>query len=258
MRISQLKIAVGLAVMLIAAGTSSWSAQADSRTTVEEDNWAAYEFVCPNETSTLTPINVLEASGEHRLFLELMKEHDPEGFSILSDPKLADKTVWAPVDSAFEESIEALGLLDSAGIKDVLGYHISPPRRSPSGKYPIVTPSFIANAGEIKNRTRTGVLTGSDQRTTAKKVDVDLFVEEVLILPTSWCTAGGSVFSIDGVILDVVPPGFFEKNYNRLIRILLYDDIRFVIYSTVGAMAVGMSVSFVVSKVKRKKRESLN
>jgi hypothetical protein len=243
---------VGLVIVLSAAGTTHLSSQADSGTSGGLSDWEGYEFVCPSENSSLTPVNVLEASGNHQLFLELLKEHDPEGLSILSDPKLADKTVWAPVDSAIQESTKALTLLDSAGIKKVLGYHVSPPRRSPFGEYPIVTPGFIAKAEAIENRTRTGVLTGSDQRTLTKRIGMDLFVEEVLILATSWCTAAGSVFSIDGVILDVVSPGFLEKNYNRMIRILFYDDSRFIIWPTAGAFMLGQVVFLILRKLKRR------
>lgn len=252
MGVGRFNAIVGLVIVLSAAGNTHLSAQADSGATGGLSDWEGYEFACPSETSSLSPVSVLEASGNHQLFLELLEEHDPEGLAILSDPKLGDKTVWAPVDSAIEESTKALSLLDSAGIKKVLGYHISPPRRSPFGAYPIVTPGFIAKAEAIVNRTRTGVLTGSDQRTITKRIGTDLFVEEVLILPTSWCTAAGSVFSIDGVILDVVSPGFLEKNYNRMIQILFYDDSRFIIWPTAGAIMLSQVVFLVFRKLKRR------
>jgi hypothetical protein len=201
-------------------------------------------------------VSVLTATGNHDLFLELFEEYDPEGFAILSDPVLADKTVWAPVDTAFESVAEDLENLEADQIKEVLGYHISPPRSDPSGAYPVLTPSFLADEGELKHRTRTGVLTGSDQRTLTATQGEILLIEGIEILPTSWCVAAGSVFSITAVILDVQPPGFIEKSYNQLIRILFYDDIRFFIYSLGGAIVIGSGVSLVLGRLKKRKSES--
>jgi hypothetical protein len=222
----------------------------------ESKNRGKYEFLCPSDASNLTPISVLDATGDHELFLELFEKYDPEGFAILSDPMLADKTVWAPTDAAFEAIASDLDKLGEAQIKEILGYHISPPRSDPSGAYPVLTPSFLAEQGELKHRTRTGVLTGSDQRTLTATQGEMLVIEGIEILPTSWCVAAGSVFSIAEVILDVQPPGFIERTYNQLIRILFYDDIRFFIYSLSGSMVIGVGVSLVLGRLKKRKSQS--
>ena len=222
----------------------------------ESGNWGSYEFICPTDPSALTPISVLAETGKHDVFLELFEKYDPEGFAILSDPLLADKTVWAPEDSAFESITGDLENLNAAEIKEVLGYHISPPRSDPSGAYPVLTPSFLAESGELKHRTRTGVLTGSDQRTLTSTQGSILVIEGIEILQTSWCVAAGSVFSINEVILDVEPPGFIEKTYNQLIRILFYDDIRFFIYSLGGSLVIGAGVSLVLGRIKKRKSQS--
>jgi hypothetical protein len=222
----------------------------------ELGSWGSYEYVCPSDSSTLTPISVLAETGNHDVFLGLFEEYDPEGFAILSDPILADKTVWAPLDTAFESITGDLENLEAEQIKEVLGYHISPPRSDPSGAYPVLTPKFLADGGELKHRTRTGVLTGSDQRTLTRTKGEILVIEGIEILPTSWCVAAGSVFSINDVILDVEPPGFIEKTYNQLIRILFYDDIRFFIYSLGGSIVIGTGVSLVLGRIKKRRSQS--
>ena len=61
---------------------------------------SAYEFVCAEDGGSGSSIvDVLRATGEHGTFLDLFSRYDPEGFEILSDPVLADKTVWAPTDA---------------------------------------------------------------------------------------------------------------------------------------------------------------
>lgn len=62
---------------------------------------AEYRFVCPDGGAGLDIVDVLEATGEHGTFLDLLRRFDPEGLTILSDVELADKTVWAPTDAAF-------------------------------------------------------------------------------------------------------------------------------------------------------------
>ncbi|MFO7547205.1 MAG: fasciclin domain-containing protein [Trueperaceae bacterium] len=166
---------------------------------------------CEDEGLGLSIVDVLRATGEHGTFLRLTLEHDPEGFAILADPELADKTVWAPTDAAFVEIGETLSSLSEDEITDVLGYHVTPPRRTPEGPYPIVTPRFLAEGGEVVHQTRTGILTGSDQRVRTRVEGGVLTVEDAVILPTSWCTQTGSVFSIDAVILDASPPSLVER-----------------------------------------------
>lgn len=55
------------------------------------------------------------------------------------------------------------------------------------------------------------------------------------------------MFSIDSVIMDVAPPAAWARSGYRLVRILLYDDVRFLIYSTAGAVMIGAIVARVVT-----------
>jgi len=176
-------------------------------------------------------------TGDHTTFLDLFSRYDPEGFAILSNAELADKTVWAPTDAAFLAVGGDLSTMADEEIAAVLGCHVSPPRRAPGGSYPIVTPEFLVSAEQMNHRTRTGVLTTSDQRTRTSVADGVLMIGNARILGTAWCTEAGSVISIDTVIMDVAPPSVLIWTIHRIVRILFYDDIRFVIYSTVGATA---------------------
>lgn len=124
-----------------------------------EDYW----FICENDGLGLDVVEVLQATGDHTTFLDLLSRYDPEGFAILSDTERADKTVWAPTDAAFLAVSDSLSSLSDEEIKAILGYHISPPRRAPGGSYPIVTPWVLIDAEQMNHRTRTGVLTESDQ-----------------------------------------------------------------------------------------------
>lgn len=213
----------------------------------------AYTFACEDGGVGLHLVDVLEATGEHGTFLDLMQRYDPEGLAILSDVVLADKTVWAPTDAAFDALGDALTSLSDAEVKEVLGFHISPPRRTPGGDYPIVTPQLLLDAGEMEHRTRTGVLTGSDQRTRTTSDGGVLRIEGITIGSTAWCAEAGSVLAIDGVITDVTPPSRPVWLWNRLVRIFLYDDIRFVIYATVPGVVIGSLISGVV---RRRRRQS--
>lgn len=246
-----LALTVLLWLIFPAAAGSSTELQAND----SSNTWGYYEYVCPTNSSGLTPVRVLAATGNHALFLELFEQHDPEGFAILSDPLLADKTVWAPTDEAFESIAGTLDALDSAEVKEILGYHISPPRSDPSGAYPVLTPRFLADGGELKHRTRTGVLTGSDQRTVTTIQGERLVIEGIEVRPTAWCTAAGSVFSLSEVIVEVEPPGLIEKTYNQAIRILFYDDIRFFIYSLGGSIVASTAVYLVWGRIKKKKSQ---
>lgn len=220
----------------------------------EEPVDTAYQFICETGGAGLGAVDVLQATGDHNTFLELFGRYDPEGLAILADPELADKTVWAPTDAAFLAIGDSLASLSPEEIKAVLGYHISPPRRSPAGDYPIVTPQLLIDAGQMIHRTRTGVLTESDQRTRTTVTDGLLRIEDARIRGNAWCTEAGSVFSLDAVITDVTPPSLPVLVMNRTIQILFYDDIRFVIYSVVGATALGLIISGVVNAgMKRKK-----
>lgn len=212
-------------------------------------------FVCETHPTGVSIVDVLQATGEHSQFLDLLRRYDPEGFDILADPALADKTVWAPTDAAVAGIADRLASLSDAEIKAVLGYHISPPRRSPRGDYPILTVDLLVDAGQMTHRTRTGVLTGSDERTRTTYSDGVLRIEGARILGTAWCAEAGSVFSIDSVIEDVPDPSPIVWMARRAVRILLYEDIRFVIYSTAGAFVLGSLVAALVSR-KQKRRQA--
>lgn len=213
---------------------------------------ADYRFVCEDGGSGRSIVDALEATGDHAVFLDSFRRYDPEGFAILADPELADKTVWAPTDAAFDAVRDELASRSDAEIKAILGHHISPPRRSPAGPYPIVTPQFLADAGRMTHRTRTGVLTASELRTRSSITNGVLRIEDARILETAWCTEAGSVFAIDAVITNVEPPSALARAGYRLVRILFYDDIRFVIYSTVVAALIGAIVARVVAGRQRR------
>lgn len=210
------------------------------------------QFICQDEGTGLSALDVLEITGQHATFLSLLEEHDQEGYDILADPLLADKTIWAPIDSAFEQIEDALESLSSEEIKEILGYHISPPLSRPNGEYPIITFDYIRENKSVTYRTRTGVLTGSDQRITSTYEDEVYKIENATILSNARCTQAGSVFSIDQVITNVDHPSWFTKIGYQTVRILFYDDIRFVIYSTVGSLMIGTITAFMISKRKRK------
>jgi uncharacterized surface protein with fasciclin (FAS1) repeats len=176
-----------------------------------EPNGVVYQFVCDDGGRGTSVVDVLRATGEHETFLALFSRYDPEGFEILSDPVLADKTVWAPTDAAFRALGGAVSALSDGEIKAVLGYHITPPRRTPEGPYPIITPEYLLDSGEVVHQTRTGILTGSDQRVRTRATDGVLTVEDSTIAPTSWCTQTGSVFSIDAVITDASATTMTER-----------------------------------------------
>jgi|GEM_PF-652708 len=219
-------------------------------------NGNEYQFVCMNNGVGLSVVDVLQATGKHNTFLKLFNQYDPEGYAILSDVELADKTVWAPTDEAFLEVKDSLLTLTDEEIKAVLGYHISPPRRAPfTGSYPIVTPRYLLDAGKMNHRTRTGVLSGSDQRTQTVVNNGMLMIEGVRIENTAWCTEAGSVFSLDAVIMNVQEPSVLVKTINRIVNILLYDDIRFVIYSTVIALLFSIIIYRIVVAIKNRKKK---
>ncbi|MFP4704496.1 MAG: fasciclin domain-containing protein [Spirochaetaceae bacterium] len=125
---------------------------------------------------------------------------------MLSDAEQADKTVWPPMDDAFTAVREVCATMPDEEIKAILGYHISAPRRALDGAYPIVNPQFLMDAGHMTHRTRTGVLTGSDQRTQTTFADGVLMIEGAQIAGTAWSAQAGSVFSLDAVIMDVGRP----------------------------------------------------
>jgi uncharacterized surface protein with fasciclin (FAS1) repeats len=209
---------------------------------------ASEEVGCISPTNLRSIVDVLELTGRHSTFLQLLQEHDMEGYVILMDPDLSDKTIWAPTDEAFASISSQLDALSSLEIKKILGYHISPPLSRPNGEYPIVTFSYIENNPNQVFRTRTGVLTESDQRISLSLREDGYHIEDSKLESTMWCAKAGSVFSITSVITDVEPPSTLTFIGYRLVRILFYEDIRFTIYATVAGVALGTAISIGIRK----------
>lgn len=209
---------------------------------------ANQQIGCIDNTNSLSLIDVLEQTGQHSTFIRLLQEHDMEGYLILTDPSLSDKTIWAPNDDAFMKIASTLTELSSLDIKKILGYHISPPQSRPNGEYPIVTFTYLEENPNDVFRTRTGVLTGSDQRLTLSLREDGYYIEEANIEMTMWCAMAGSVFSITSVITEVEPPSPLTFIGYRLVRILFYEDIRFTIYATTAGLILGTVISVVIRK----------
>jgi hypothetical protein len=181
------------------------------------------EFLCPDEGAGLSAVDVLQATGEHDVFLDYLSEYDPEGYEILTDPAASDKTIWAPTDAAFTKLGDAPESASPEEIKAVLGYHITPPRRTPEGDYPIVTFEYLANGGQIIHQTRTGILTESNQRVRTNVEDGVYTVEGIRLSPSAWCTEAGSIFSIDEVITEVTLPSWFERTLGMAIYVIFFQ-----------------------------------
>lgn len=191
---------------------------------VESSSTVQVEFVCENSGAGLSAVDVLQATGEHTVFLDYFSEYDPEGFAILSDPALSDKTIWAPTNAAFEKLGGAPESASPQEIKALLGYHITPPRRTVEGDYPIITFEYLADGGEIIHQTRTGILTESDQRVRTKFEDGVYAVEGIRIGPTAWCTQAGSIFSIDQAITEVATPNLLEQILGQVIYFVFFQN----------------------------------
>lgn len=208
--------------------------------------------MCDNDGANLSAVDVLEATGEHGVFLDYLREYDPEGYAMLADPVTADKTVWAPTDDAFAKLGDAPSSASPEEIKALLGYHITPPRRTADGDYPIVTFDFLADGGQIIHQTRTGILTESDQRVRTK-VDGGVYtVQDVTIQPVAWCTQAGSVFAIDEVITDVPTPGWFERTVGLAIY---YAFFQFPAVTAIVLLSgVGLVVWWLTRAIRRARR----
>lgn len=181
------------------------------------------EFVCTDNGTGLSAVDVLQATGEHDAFLGYLREFDPEGYEILTDAGASDKTIWAPTDAAFAKLGDDPQSASPEDIKAVLGYHITPPRRTPDGDYPIVTFEYLADGGQIIHQTRTGILTESDQRVRTNVENGVFTVQGIALGSTAWCTEAGSIFSIDEVITDVAVPSWFERTLGMAIYLLLFQ-----------------------------------
>lgn len=211
----------------------------------------AVEFVCEGGGNGLSAVDVLEATGEHGEFLRYFAEYDPEGYEILSDPALADKTIWAPTDAAFTKLGDAPNSLSPEEIKAVLGFHISPPKRTPEGPYPIITFDYLAANGPIVFQSRTGVLTGSDQRVTTTVENGVFTVEGRTIQPTAWCTQAGSVFAIDEVITDVPVASWFERTLGLAVYYAFFEYP--YLTAIAGLVVVGL-IGWVIVRLIRNRR----
>ncbi len=209
------------------------------------------EVGCISLSNSFSLVEVLEQTGRHATFLQLMQLHDMEGYLILTDPDLSDKTIWAPSDEAFASISSDLNKLSSLEIKKILGYHISPPQSRPNGEYPIITFAYLDENPNDVFRTRTGVLTESDQRISLSLREDGYYIEDSKLESTMWCAKAGSVFSITSVITDVEPPSTLTFIGYRLVRILLYEDIRFTIYATILGVALGTAISIGIRKRRR-------
>lgn len=234
---------LGIAIMQVVATTSASS--------IESSSIEQVEFVCENSGAGLSAVDVLQATGEHDVFLDYLSEYDPEGYAILSDPELADKTIWAPTDAAFEKLGNAPESASPQEIKAVLGYHITPPRRTVEGDYPIITFTYLADGGQIIHQTRTGILTGSDQRVRTKFEDGIYTVEGVRIGPTAWCTQAGSIFSIDQVITEVAAPSLLEQILGQVIYFAFFEH---PILSAIIALGLAALVALLIIRRVRRRR----
>jgi LPXTG-motif cell wall-anchored protein len=71
-----------------------------------------------------------------------------------------------------------------------------------------------------------------------------LTVEDAVILPTSWCTQTGSVFSIGAVILDASPPSLVE----RVVYVVFFR------YPWVALVGLGAVVAGAIVLLRRRRR----
>ncbi len=211
------------------------------------------EFICPDSGAGLSAVDVLQATGEHDVFLDYLLEFDPEGYEILTDPAASDKTIWAPTDAAFAKLGDAPESASPEEIKAVLGYHITPPRRTPEGDYPIVTFDYLADGGQIIHQTRTGILTESDQRVRTKVEDGVYTVEGIPLGPTAWCTQAGSIFSIDTVITDVATPSWLEQVLGQAIYVVFFQN---PLISALVALGLVALIGFLVVRAVRRRRSA--
>jgi hypothetical protein len=211
------------------------------------------EFICENSGMGLSAVDVLEATGDHEVFLDYLSEYDPEGYQILTDPAASDKTIWAPTDAAFAKLGDAPESASPEEIKAVLGYHITPPRRTVEGDYPIVTFDFLADSGQLIHQTRTGILTESDQRVRTKVENGVYTVEGIPLGPTAWCTQAGSIFSIDTVITEVATPSWFEQILGQIIYFVFFQN---PLVSALIALGLAALVGLLIVRVIRRRRSA--
>lgn len=239
-------VAAGLLALIAGLVTNVASASA---------NTGSVEFVCDNDGIGLSAVDVLKATGEHDVFLDYLSEYDPEGYEILTDPALSDKTIWAPTNEAFAELGDAPESATAEEVRAVLGFHITPPRRTPEGDYPIVTFEYLADGGQIIHQTRTGILTESDQRVRTKVEGGVYTVEGIPLSPTAWCTQAGSIFSIDQVITEVAVPGLFEQILGQAIYLVFFQYAYVSAIVALGSLAL---IGFLIIRAVRRRTPSIS
>jgi len=232
---------IGVLVIALGATGISASATADSRDA---------EFVCEDSGVGLSAVDVLRATGEHDVFLDYLSKYDPEGYEILTDPAASDKTIWAPTDTAFAELGDAPDAATPEEIKAVLGFHITPPRRTVEGDYPIVTFDFLSENGQMIHQTRTGILTESDQRVRTKVEDGVYTVEGIPLGSTAWCTQAGSIFSIDTVMTEVATPSWLEQILGQAIYFVFFRN---PLVSALVALGLAALVGFLIFRAIRRR-----
>lgn len=211
------------------------------------------EFICPESGVGLSAVDVLQTTGEHDVFLDYLRAYDPEGYEILADPAASDKTIWAPTDAAFAKLGNAPQSASPEEIKAVLGYHITPPRRTPEGDYPIVTFEYLDDGGQIIHQTRTGILTESDQRVRTKVENGVYTVQDIPLGSTAWCTQAGSIFTIDTVITDVAIPSWFERILGQAIYIVFFQNS---LVSAIVALGLLGLLMFLLIRAVRSRRSA--
>lgn len=241
----------GLAVRTAAAVGLAFTAVTATASIATAEESSAVTFVCDDGGAGLSAVDVLNATGEHQDFLDYLREYDPEGYEILTDPALSDKTIWAPTDAAFAKLGNDPQSASPEDIKAVLGFHITPPRRTPEGDYPIITFDYLADGGQIIHQTRTGILTGSDQRVRTVVENGVYTVEGKQIESTAWCTQAGSVFAIDEVITEVAEAGWFERTLGLAVY---YAFFEYPYVTAIAAVAVLGLIIWFITHVVRKRR----
>lgn len=226
----------------------SWGLTSTSAHAAEQED---HTFVCDNSGEGLSAVDVLRATGQHGQFLDYLNAYDPEGYKILTSPALSDKTIWAPTDEAFAKLGAAPDSATPDEIKAVLGFHITPPRRTPDGDYPIITFDYLSDGGQIVHQTRTGILTDSDQRVRTKEENGVFTVEGAQIGSTAWCTQAGSIFSIDTVITEVATPNWFERTLSMIIYVTLFQYPYMTGAFVLGALVLAGLLILVVRRARR-------
>jgi len=132
----------------------------------------------------------------------------------------------------------------------VLGTGLGGPAAAPAGAQSDDGYRFVCDDGGV------GLHLVDVLRATGEHTTFLALMEDARILPTARCAEAGSVFAIDTVITDVAVPSLPVQAGYRLVRALLYDDVRFVIWPTVGGAAIGIVVSLLVRRSGRRRQAS--